>query len=87
MSEEKKFEEDLDWHRKHWETVMANLADTFEREARISDGSVTMTEDRRAGQAEAFRAAAEAVVKASTRNMYLFPEPWIGYCAPCEARP
>lgn len=47
---------------------------------------VTLSEDRRNGQAEAYRACAEACIKAGTRRMYLFPEPWIGFQPPVEAR-
>lgn len=67
-------------------SIFDTLAETFEREARISEQMVTLSEDRRNGQAEAYRACAEACIKAGTRRMYLFPEPWIGFQPPVEAR-
>ena len=77
--------EDLEWNREHWEWVASELSKTFEREARIAEGAVTISEDRRQGRAEAYRACAEAVVKSFTRRMFIFPEPWIGYAPATEA--
>ena len=87
MSEEPKVveHEDLEWNRKHWEWVMDQVAETFEREARISDGLCTISDERKAGRAEAYRACAGAVLKSSTRKMFIFPDPWIGYTPTTEA--
>lgn len=85
MNDEKPMDEDLELHRELWEKMMTNLSDTFEREARIADALVSVSEERRSGRAEAYRACAEAVIKAATPHMFIFPEPWIGYIAPVEA--
>ncbi len=60
------------------------LTELFIREAQAIDGSVG---PRWLGRKEAYEACAEAVTKATTRKMVVWPEVMIKFCVPSEAKP
>lgn len=60
------------------------LSELFWREAKAIDGS---TDPRWLGRKEAYEACAEAVTKATTRRMIVWPEVAIKFTVPAEAKP
>ena len=68
------------------------LTELFTREANaIRDeqraGGPTGIDPRRAGMRDAYEACAEAVIKATTRKMIVWPEVAIKFSVPAEAKP
>lgn len=60
------------------------LSELFLREAKAIDGTV---DQRWLGRKEAYEACAEAVTKATTRRMIVWPEVAIKFTVPSEAKP
>jgi hypothetical protein len=68
------------------------LTALFDREANIirdeqRAGGPTGIDPRRAGMRDAYEACAEAVTKATTRKMIVWPEVAIKFTVPAEAKP